>query len=123
MFTIINILKIIIGLGLLNVWIIRFNKASSYRGGDAKNMIEEFKAYRLPQAVMYLVGFLKVVSALVLIISVFINDIEKFALYTICLLMIGAIIMHLIIKDPFRKSLPALSLLILTLAAIALSSF
>ena len=43
MFTIINILKIIIGLGLLNVWIIRFNKTSSYRGGDAKNMIEEFE--------------------------------------------------------------------------------
>jgi hypothetical protein len=30
---------------VLNVWLLRFNKATIYRGGDASNMIEEFLVY------------------------------------------------------------------------------
>ena len=30
------------GLWILNVWILRFNKETEFRGGDAINMLEEF---------------------------------------------------------------------------------
>ena len=50
------ILKLIIGFGLLNVWLRRFNISTPYRGGDAQNMHEEFKNYGLPVNFMYLIG-------------------------------------------------------------------
>ena len=53
------ILKIIIALGLLNVWIVRFDKETPYRGGGASNMIEEFKNYGLPITFMYSIGLYK----------------------------------------------------------------
>ena len=40
--TLIMILQLVIAIGLINVWLFRFNKATEYRGGDAKNMKEEF---------------------------------------------------------------------------------
>ena len=42
--TLIMILQLVIAIGLINVWLFRFNKATEYRGGDAKNMKEEFVA-------------------------------------------------------------------------------
>ena len=43
------ILQVFVGLGILNVWLIRANWSTGYRGGDAKNLKEEFAtmAYRL----------------------------------------------------------------------------
>ena len=38
---IITILKIITALGIFNVWILRYNKATKFRGGQAKNLKEE----------------------------------------------------------------------------------
>ena len=32
----------IIGLGVLNVWLLRSRRATAYRGGDATNMQKEF---------------------------------------------------------------------------------
>ena len=46
------VLKLIIALGLLNVWVIRFDKESSFRGANSNNMPEEFKAYGLPKTFM-----------------------------------------------------------------------
>lgn len=38
------VLQLIVGLGILNVWLLRFNKKTSYRGAEASNMKAEFKA-------------------------------------------------------------------------------
>ena len=35
--TIGSILQVIVGLGLLNVWLLRRQSSTAYRGGDAKN--------------------------------------------------------------------------------------
>jgi hypothetical protein len=39
--------QIIIALGIFNVWIIRYGKETNWRGGEAKNMKEEFAASKL----------------------------------------------------------------------------
>ena len=39
------VIKAIILLTIFNVWIFRFNKATPYRGGNAKSMKEEFEVY------------------------------------------------------------------------------
>ena len=109
--TLIMILQLIIAIGLINVWLFRFNKATEYRGGDAKNMKEEFVAYGLPLWLMYFVGTMKVAIAIMLIISFWIEQLLVYNLIALAALMIVAVFMHVKVKDPIKKSYPALSIL------------
>ena len=61
--TISTVLQVIVGLGLLNVWLLRRGSATAYRGGTAKNLKDEFAAYGLPPAAFYVVGILGAVSS------------------------------------------------------------
>ena len=65
--TINAVLQLIVGLGLLNVWLLRGARRTSYRGGGAQTLREEFAAYQLPTAAFYLVGALKVVAGVILL--------------------------------------------------------
>jgi hypothetical protein len=117
--TITKILEVIIAAGLLNVWIFRFKQASPYRGNSAQNMKEEFVAYGLPEQSAYAVGALKIAAALLLIVGIWIPAVVAPAASVICLLMIGAIAMHVKIKDPILKSVPAIAMLGLNLALLS----
>ncbi len=107
------ILQLIVGLGILNVWFLRFNKQTAYRGGKAGSMKEEFKAYGLPETMTYIVGFIKVTLAIMLIAGIWIESLVDPAAIGMAVMMLGAIIMHLKIKDTFKQTLPALTLLII----------
>ena len=109
--TLLMILQLIISIGLINVWLFRFNKTTEYRGGSAKNMKEEFIAYGLPEWSMYFVGFVKVAIAIMLIISIWVEELLLYNLIVLAALMIAAVFMHLKVKDPIKKSYPALSIL------------
>jgi uncharacterized membrane protein len=114
MHIIVVIFQIIVAVVLLAVWLFRPNQPTAYRGGDAKTMKEEFAVYGLPVWMMYLVGTLKVGAALALLIGVGIHMLVFPAALLIVLLMIGAIIMHLKVHDPSKKSIPAVVLLMLS---------
>lgn len=109
------VLKLIVGLSILNVWLVRSKKSTAWRGGDANNIVEEFKAYGLPVWFMWTVGAAKVGLALLLLVSIFYPQVEAFAAYGIAFLMLGAVSMHLKIGDPPKKSLPAFTFLVLSL--------
>ena len=111
----VQICQIVVGCGLLNVWLLRFNKATAYRGGKASSMLEEFAAYGLPAWSCYLVGFLKVASAFALLAGLLYPVLILPAASIVAALMVGAIVMHLKVADPFKKSLPAISMLALSL--------
>jgi len=111
--------QIIVGCGLLNVWLLRFNKSTAYRGGTAANMREEFAAYGLPAWSCYLVGVLKVGSALALLAGLVHPPLVLPAAVIIAVLMAGAVAMHVKVGDPFKKSVPALSVLALCAVIIA----
>ena len=113
--TLVQICQIVVGCGLLNVWLLRFNKVTAYRGGSASSMLEEFAAYGLPAWSCYLVGFLKVASAFALLAGLFYPVLILPAALVVAALMAGAIAMHVKVGDPFKKSLPALTVLVLTL--------
>ena len=108
------VLQIIVAVVLLAVWLVRPTQPTEYRGGDAKTMKEEFAVYGLPGWTMYLVGTLKVGAALALLIGIGLHALVLPAALLIVLLMIGAIAMHLKIHDPFKKSIPAVILLMLS---------
>ena len=109
------LLHLIISITLLNVWLIRFNKKTPYRAANAISMKEEFTIYGLPPWFMYFVGCLKIVIALLLILGIWIYQLNLYCYILLSMLMIGAIIMHLKVKDPIIKSIPAISVLILIL--------
>ena len=111
--TAVNVIQVVIGLGILNVWLLRFGKATAWRGGEAMNMKEEFEVYGLPGWFMKLIGVLKVLFAVSLIAGVWIPELTKPAAIGLGLLMLGAVAMHVKVKDPVKKSLPAFSLLVL----------
>ena len=66
----ITIIQIIIALGIFNVWILRNGKPTGWRGGNAQNMKEEFSVYGLPGWFVWVVGFLKLLFAILLISSI-----------------------------------------------------
>ena len=112
------ICQALIGLGILNVWLLRFNKSTSYRGGSATSLKEEFVSYGLPAWSVWPIGALKVGSALVLLTGIFVAAPVKPAAIVIALLMAGAVIMHIKVTDPPKKMLPATVMLLLSLVVI-----
>ena len=111
----ISILQIAVAAGLLNVWLLRFQRSTPYRGGGARSMREEFAAYGLPEWFRYVIGTLKVGSALCLIAGLWLPFLVFPSALLIAILMLGALAMHLKIRDPLKKSVPALVMLALTI--------
>lgn len=114
-----TVLQIIVALGLLNVWLVRSSKKSPYRGKCAANMRDEFAAYGLPVGAMWLTGALKIAIAIALIAGIWIPSLVQPAAFVLIFLMLGALAMHLKVKDPIKASIPALAMLIMA-TAIAL---
>lgn len=112
-------LQVIVALGILNVWLLRPGQSTPYRGGDAKTLREEFAAYGLPFWFMCLVGVLKVGLALALLAALWLPALAQPAAIGLGSLMLGAIIVQLKVKDPVKKSLPAIAVLAMC-AGIAL---
>ena len=109
-----SVLQIIVALGLLNVWLLRFNKSTEYRGKNAKNLKEEFAAYGLPEWFVYVIGALKIGSALALLAGVWVPSLVLPAAALVVMLMLGALAMHLKVGDPLKKSMPAGLMLVMS---------
>jgi len=113
-------LQIIVGLGLLNVWLLRAGRRTLYRGKGAENMRGEFEAYGLPVWAMWVTGLLKIAVALALLAGVWIPALVQPAALVLILLMLGAFGMHLKVKDPFKAAVPALAMLIMAVAILVI---
>lgn len=113
-------LHIIVGLGLLNVWLLRAGARTSYRGGTAQSLREEFAAYGLPVAAFYVVGALKITAAVILLAALWLPMPERLAAIVVAGLMVGAIAMHVRVKDPVRKSVPAVLMLAMCVGIVML---
>jgi len=96
-------------LWILNVWFNRFNKDTGYRGGNATNMREEFEEYGLSETTMYAVGAAKVGLAGLMLVGLFVPKVARPASAGLAALMLGAIGMHVKVKDPLKRSIPAIS--------------
>lgn len=110
------VLQIIVAFGLLYVWVVRLNQDTPYRGSNATSLKDEFAAYGLPLWSFYVIGFLKISSALLLLIGIWIPIVVFPAAFVISILMAGAILMHLKVRDPLIKSVPALIMLLFSIA-------
>jgi len=107
--------QLVIALGLLNVWLLRTGKPTPWRGGNAKNMREEFAVYGLSPGFMKVIGSLKVTLAFCLIIGLWVHMVTRPAAIGVAALMLGAVAMHVKAKDPSQRALPAVTLLLLSI--------
>jgi uncharacterized membrane protein HdeD (DUF308 family) len=112
--TLCTILQLLVGLGILNVWLIRANRSTGYRGGEARTLKEEFSTYGLPSWFFYLVGTLKITCSLCLLAGIWLHVLVLPGAVGLGVLMAGAFSMHLKVKDPFRKAWPSLAMLALS---------
>lgn len=114
------IVQIVIALGIINVWLLRSDKATNWRGGNATNMQEEFAVYGLPTWSVTVIGGLKLLLAAALLLGIAFPALTIPAAVGMTVLMLGAIAMHFKVKDALTKSVPAFSMLALLLIVIAL---
>lgn len=115
-----TLLQVIAGLGLLNVWLVRPRSATAFRGGSSQTLREEFGAYGLPDWCFYAVGGAKIVSAVLLIIGIWVPSVVVPAALVVAALMVGALAMHVKVKDPITKSVPAFLLLAVVVGIVLL---
>ncbi|MFN9125231.1 MAG: DoxX family protein [bacterium] len=115
------ILQAIVGLGLLNVWLLRRQSATAYRGGEAKNLKDEFAAYGLPAPMFYIVGGLKIICGVLLLVGLAFPPVVLPAAAVVAVLMMGAVAMHLKVRDPVSKFVPAALMLAMSGAICAIS--
>jgi uncharacterized membrane protein YphA (DoxX/SURF4 family) len=113
--TVVTIVQVVVALGIFNVWLLRFGKSTGWRGGSAQNMKEEFQVYGLPGWLVGVIGFLKLLFAVLLIAGIWFPTVTKPAAIGMAVLMLGAVAMHFKVKDPPKKSLPAFTMLVLSL--------
>jgi uncharacterized membrane protein YphA (DoxX/SURF4 family) len=119
--TIGSVLQVIVGLGLLNVWLLRRQSATAYRGGAAKNLKEEFAAYGLPAPMFYVVGGLKIICGVLLLVGLAYPPVVLPAAAIVAVLMVGAVAMHLKVGDPVSKFVPATLMLAMSGAICVIS--
>jgi hypothetical protein len=100
-------LQVIVGVSILNVWLIQYKKATRWRGGNATTIIEEFEVYGLPGWSVYVIGTIKVVLAILLIAGIYYPDLTSTAAVGLGMLLAGSVYMHLKVGDPMIKSFPA----------------
>ncbi len=101
-------------LWILNVWFNRFSKDTGYRGGDATNMVEEFEEYGFSKRSMYIVGAAKVTLASLMLLGHRVPKLVRPASGGLAAFMVGAIGMHVKVKDPLKRSMPAITVLALS---------
>lgn len=109
-----TLIQIIIPLGIFNVWLLRPNQGTSYRGKGAANLKEEFAAYGLPEWSFYTIGTLKLSAAAMLLLGFLLPSLVLPGAALMAVLMLGAVIMHAKVRDPATRYLPAAVMLILS---------
>ena len=111
-------LKIIVGISILNVWLLQKNKATKWRGGESQNIFEEFEVYGFSKQFCYVIGFLKVSLALLLLASIQFQVLALVGSLGLAILLLGSILMHFKIKDPLYKSFPAFLFFVMNLLIV-----
>ncbi len=110
----VTVLQIAIAVVIIAVWIFRPRLETSFRAGNAKNIVEEFAVYGLPQWSVYAIGITKLTLAILLIVGIWYSSLVQFAALGMGLLMAGAVTCHLKTRgDPLSRATPASLMLVM----------
>ena len=96
--------QIIVSISVIIVWVFR-----------RENITVEFEQYGISDTIRDLVGALKISLATILILGIWYKELLIISSLSMAFLMICAQYFHVKVKNPFKKFIPSLSLLILCL--------
>lgn len=114
-------LQLLIAAGIVNVWILRSGKATAFRPDGAKSLREEFSHYGYPDWVRIGVGTAKLTLAALLVVGIWFPPLAAGAGVAMALLMLVAVVSHVRVGDPLMKSVPALTMLLLSVLVAGLN--
>ena len=117
---ILKILLVVVSVTVITAWTYNINLDTTFRGGDATNMIEEFEAYGLNQTTMVVVGIFKVSCAIMLLFGLKYRKLILPAAGVMALFMIAAVYFHFSISDHIIPTAPSLLMLASCLSIIYL---
>ncbi|BBI31005.1 DoxX family protein [Cohnella abietis] len=107
------ILQSFLGIGFLIFGLSKFG---------SKQMVDEFKRYKLSPSTRIFTGLVEVISAAIIIIGIWIDPYAAIGGILMAVTMFFAVLVHLIlVKDPAAKALMPCILLVLALAVISLN--
>lgn len=111
--TLLIVLQVIVGLGILNVWFVRRDRQTPFRGGHTTSISEEFKYYGMPSWSVPVVGFFKVSFALLILAGFFNPSFVALGASGLAFFMMGAVLMHIKVKDSIVQAAPAFLMLVM----------
>ncbi len=103
-------LQTLVAASIFFVWVVRYD-----------NIVQEFRQFGLPEWLRDVVGILKITCSLMLLVGI---ERPRFALIGglgLAVLMGGAVITHLRVKNPLFKMLPSLTLFVCSLVIAFIS--
>jgi DoxX-like family len=104
------IAQVIVALSIVYVWIFRFD-----------NIVKEFNQYGLSDLTRSIVGSAKIALSTLLVAGIWYSDLVLIPALLIAFLMLSAQYFHFKVGNPWRKHIPSLLLLILSLFIAAVS--
>jgi di/tricarboxylate transporter len=110
----INVVQVFIAVAMFDVWLFRYNRPQRARGGDAQTMAEEFRVYGLPDWFRNLTRALKLTAGTLMVVGIWFPQAALAAGIALVILMGGAITMHIKVRDPLYKSIPATTFFVLS---------
>ena len=110
----INVVQVFVAVAMFDVWLFRYNRPQRARGGDAQTMEEEFRVYGLPDWFRSLVRVLKLTAGTLMVVGIWSSQAALAAGIALVILMGGAITMHIKVRDPIYKSIPATTFFVLS---------
>ena len=118
--SILNILLVVVSVTVITAWTYNINLDTTFRGGDATNMIEEFEAYGLNQTTMVVVGIFTVSCAIMLLFGLKYRKLILPAAGVMALFMIAAVYFPFSLSDPIIPTAPSFLMLASCLSIISL---
>ena len=112
---VVQALQVVIAIAVAVVWLVRPNTPSPFRGGSATTIREEFAVYGLPDWSVGAVRAAKLACAALLLLGFAVPSLTPIGAFGMAAFMVGAVAMHVKVRDPLMKSLPAGALLLLSL--------
>ena len=106
--------QVFIAIAMFDVWLLRYNRPQRARGGNATTMAEEFAVYGLPVWFRNVIRVLKLASGTLMILGIWNDRLAVIAGVSLVVLMGGAIAMHIKVRDPLYKSIPATTFFLLS---------
>ncbi|GGI17855.1 DoxX family protein [Gottfriedia solisilvae] len=108
-----TILQVILAIGFIMFGLSKFG---------SKQMVDEFKRYRLPSGFRVFTGLVEVIAAGFMIAGIWNDTFAAIGGILIIGTMLGAILTHLVrVKDPFSKAIMPIFLLVLGLIVLTLN--